>query len=91
MVLPEEFQLQLQNHFEVRSEGEEDVEETVSKITNALQESALDTAGRHREQKNEKLKMKTKHMLKRMRENWNTTYKYGVCRSMQDRQEAIER
>ena len=65
----EEFQLQLQNRFEVLSEeGEEDVEEMVSKITNAIQESALDTAGRHREQKNEKLKSKTKHMLKRRRE-----------------------
>ena len=65
----EEFQLQLQNRFEVLSEeGEEDVEEAVSRITNAMQESALDTAGRHREQKNEKLKSKTKHMLKRRRE-----------------------
>ena len=38
----------------------------VSKITNAIQESALDTAGRHRVQKNEQLK--TKHLLKRRRE-----------------------
>ena len=65
----EEFQLQLQNRFEVLSEeGEEDVQEMVSKITNAIQESALDTAGRHRDQKNEKLKSKTKLMLKRRRE-----------------------
>ena len=65
----EEFQVQLQNRFEVLGEeGEEDVEEMVSKITNAIQESALDTAGRHREQKNENLKSKTKHMLKRRRE-----------------------
>ena len=65
----EEFQLQLQNRFEVLSEaGEEDVEEMVSKITNVIQESALDTAGKHKEQKNEKLKSKTKHMLKRRRE-----------------------
>ena len=62
----EEFQLQLQNRFELLSEkGEEDVEEMVSKITNAIQESALDTAGRHREQKNETLKNMTKHVLKR--------------------------
>ena len=65
----EEFQLQLQNRFEVLSEeGEEDVEEMVSKITNAMQEGALDTTGRYIEQKNEKLKGKTKHMLKRRRE-----------------------
>ena len=65
----EEIQLQLQNRFEVLSEeGEEDVEDMVSKITNAIQESALDTAGRHREQKNEKLKGETKHMLRRRRE-----------------------
>ena len=36
------------------------MEEMVSKIINAIQERALDTAGRHREQKNEKLKSKTK-------------------------------
>ena len=41
------------------------MEEMVSKIKNAIQESALDTAGRHREQKNEKLKSETKHILKR--------------------------
>ena len=64
----EEFQLHLQNLFEVVSEdGEEDVGEMVSKITNAIGESALDTTGRHREQKNEQLKSKTKHMLKRRR------------------------
>ena len=65
VLLLEEFQLQLQNHFEVLSEGEKDVEEMVSKITNAIQVSALDIAGRHREQKNEELMSKTKHMLKR--------------------------
>ena len=65
----EEFQLQLQNRFEVLSEeGGEDAEEMVSKIANAIQERALDTAGRHREQKKEKLKGKTKHMWKRRRE-----------------------
>ena len=64
----EEFQLQLQNHFELLSEGEEDVKEMVSKIINAIQESALDTAGRHRKQKNKKLKSKTKHISKRRRE-----------------------
>ena len=54
LVKKEEFQLQLQDRFEVLSEeGQEDVEEMVSKITNALQESALDTAGRHIGQKNE--------------------------------------
>ena len=59
----EEFQLQLQNRFEVLSnEGENDVEEMVSKITNAIQESALHTAGRHGEQKNEQLKSETKHI-----------------------------
>ena len=37
----EEFQLQLQNCFEVLSEeGEEDVKEMVSKIASAIQESA---------------------------------------------------
>ena len=46
-------------------EGEENLEEMVCKITNSIQESTLDTAGRHREQKNEKHKTKTKHMLKR--------------------------
>ena len=62
----EEFQLQLQNRLAVLSkEGEDDVEEMVSKIINALH---LDTAGRHTEQKNEKLKGKTIHMLKRRRE-----------------------
>ena len=45
------------------------MEEMVSKITNAIQESALDTAGRHREQKNEKLEGETKHVLKRRRES----------------------
>ena len=44
------------------------MEEMVSKIKNTRQESALDTAGRHREQKNEKLKSRTKHLLKRRRE-----------------------
>ena len=44
------------------------MEEMDSKITNNIQESALDTTGRHTEQKNEKLKSKTKHMLKRRRE-----------------------
>ena len=69
LLLQEEFQVQLQNRFEVLSEeGEEDVGDMVSKITNAIRESALDTAGGHREQKNEKLKSKTKHMLKRRRE-----------------------
>ena len=49
-VNPEEFQLQLQNHFELlNEEGEEDVEEMVCKITNAIQESAVDTTGRRRE------------------------------------------
>ena len=41
-------------------EGEEDV----SKITNALREGALDTAGRHKEQKNKKLKSKTKNLFR---------------------------
>ena len=69
LLLKEEFQLQLQNRFEVLNKGgEEDVEEMVSKITNAIQESDLDTAGKHREQNNEMLKRKTKHMLKRRRE-----------------------
>ena len=65
----EEFQLRLQNRFEVlNNEGEDDVEEMVDRITNTIQESALATAGRHREQKNEKLKSKTKTLLKRRRE-----------------------
>ena len=88
----EEFQLQLQNRFEVLSE--EDVEEMVSKITNVIQESALDTAGRHREQKNEKLKSKAKHLLKRRREMIergiplaNIAYP-EICKTCQ---EAIER
>ena len=68
ILLKEKFHLQLQNRFEVLSESEEYVEDMVSTITNAIQESALDTAGRHREQKNEKLMTKTKHMLKRRRE-----------------------
>ena len=44
------------------------MEEMVSKITNAIQDSALDTAGRHGQQKNEKFESKTKHMLKRRRD-----------------------
>ena len=40
------------------------MEEMVTNITNAIQKSALDTTGRHREQKNEKLKNKTKIILK---------------------------
>ena len=61
----EEFQLQLQNRLEVlREEGEEDVEEMVSMITNAIQESALDIAGRHREQTYKKLKSKTTNLSK---------------------------
>ena len=65
----EKFQLQLQNRFEVLSEeGEENVEEMVRKITKAIQESAMDTAGRHREQKNENHRSKTKDILKRTRE-----------------------
>ena len=44
-----EFQLQLQNRFEALREGEEDAEDMVSKITNAIQEIALGTAGRQRE------------------------------------------
>ena len=63
----EEFQLQLQNRFEVLNKEDEEDVEMVSTITNAIQESALDTAGRYREQKNEKLRSKTKHMLKRRR------------------------
>ena len=55
----EKFQLHRQNRFEELSEeGEEDVEEIVSKITNAIEESALDTAGRYREQKNETLRVR---------------------------------
>ena len=62
----EEFHLQLQNRFGVLSEeGEEDAEKMVGKITNAIQQSALDTAAKYREQKDEKLKIKTKHILKR--------------------------
>ena len=38
------------------------MEKMVSKIANATPESALDTIGRPREQKNEKLKSKTKHI-----------------------------
>ena len=65
----EEFQLQFQNRFEVLGEeGEEDVEDMMSKITNVIQQSALDTAGRHREQKNESLTSETKSRLKRRRE-----------------------
>ena len=67
-LLKEELQLQFQNHFKGLSEGEEDVEEMVSKMTSGIQESAFHTAGRHREQKNEKLKSKTKILLKRRRE-----------------------
>ena len=44
------------------------MEDMVIRITDAIQASALDTAGRHREQKNEKFKSKTKHKLKRRRE-----------------------
>ena len=36
----------------------------VSKITNTIGDSALNTASRHREQKNEKLKSKTKNLLR---------------------------
>ena len=64
----EEFQLRLQNRFEVLNNEGEDVEEMVGKITNAIQESVLATAGRQREQNNEKLKSKTKTLLKRRRE-----------------------
>ena len=61
LLLKEEFRLELQNCLEVlREEREEDLEEMVSKITNAIKESALDTAGRQREQKNEKLNSKKK-------------------------------
>ena len=42
----EEFQL-------LSKEGEEDGEWMVRKITNVIQKNALDTAGGHREQKNE--------------------------------------
>ena len=51
LLLKEEFQLQLQNRFAVPSEeGEEDVEDMVSKITNAIQESALDRAAQRSEE-----------------------------------------
>ena len=41
----EEFQLQLQNRFQVLSEeGEEDAQEMAGKITKSVQESALDAA-----------------------------------------------
>ena len=58
----EKFQLQHQNRFEVLSKGEIYVEEMVSKITSAIEESTLDTSERHREHKNEKLKSKTKYV-----------------------------
>ena len=61
LLLKEEFQLQLQIRFVVLSiEGEEYMRVVVSKMTSAIQESALDTAGRRRERRNEKLKSKTK-------------------------------
>ena len=58
----EEFQLRLQNRFEVlNNEGEDDVEEMVDRITNTIQESALATAGRHRENRRMKsLKVRQK-------------------------------
>ena len=67
----EEFQLRLQNRFVevLNNEGEDDVEGMVDRITNTIQESALATAGRHREQKNEKLKSKTKTLLEEKERN----------------------
>ena len=71
LLLKKEFQLQLPNCFEVLREGEEDVEEMVSKITKAIQESALDTAGRHRGQKNEK---RRREMIERGTPRTNIEY-----------------
>ena len=46
---------------------------------------ALDKAGRHREQKNEKLKSETKHVEEKESSDGerNTTYKYIICGNMQ--------
>ena len=55
----------------------------ITKITKSTQESALDTAGRHREQKNEKRKSKTKKYIEEKERN--TTYKYEyaeICKTI---------
>ena len=63
----EEFQIKLQNRFElVGSEGH--VEDITWKITEALQQSAMETAGRDRRKKEEKLKPKTKDLMKKGRD-----------------------
>ena len=87
----EEFQSKLQNRFEVLSkEGNEGVEEMVSMISNAIEDSAVDTTGRCRE-KGQKRKDITKTLLKRkgMIER-NTMYKYRVCGHVEDHEKAIE-
>ena len=48
----EEFQLKLQNRFEVL-ETERDVEEMAGNITEAIQECALETAGKHTKHRQE--------------------------------------
>jgi len=63
----EEFQLKLQNRFE-SLETDGDVEEMAGNITSAIQECALETAGKETSHRREKLKPKTKELLKKRRE-----------------------
>ena len=63
----EEFQLQLQNRFEVL-ETDRDVEEMAGNVTEVIQECALETDGKNTKHRQEKLKPKTKELLKERRQ-----------------------
>ena len=63
----DKFQLKLQNRFEKLS-SEEDTEEMAEIITEAIQECALETEGKDTRSRKEKLKLKTKELLKKRRE-----------------------
>lgn len=62
----EEFQLKLENHFKILSSIE--VKEMSNTITEAIQRCALETAGKNANNKEEKVKLKTKELIKKRRE-----------------------
>ena len=63
----DEFQLKLQNRFEKLS-SKEDTEDMTEIITEATQECALEIAGKDARSRKEKIKPKTKELLKKRRE-----------------------
>lgn len=61
-----EFQLKLQNHFEMLS-NEEEIDEMVQSFTETIKKCALEVAGKQEKNHDEKLKPETKELLKERR------------------------